>query len=66
MPFPYLTLDDTDLTGKVLIIRVDFNSPVDTSPEIPELKGTKRIDDHLDTTVIPTSSTAAPPSSKRT
>jgi len=53
MAFPYLSLGDIDLSGKTVILRVDFNSPIDTNGDLPELKGTKRIDDHIENTLIP-------------
>jgi phosphoglycerate kinase len=60
---PYLRVDDDslDLTGKTLIMRVDFNSPVDTGQTPPILKGTKRIDDHISTSIVPLLNRQNPP-----
>ncbi len=38
-----LTLDDFDLTGKTVFLRVDMNCPID--PETMEISGTKRIEE---------------------
>lgn len=49
---PFQCLSDINLSGKTLILRVDFNSPIDPNNG-PILKSTKRIDDHINTTLIP-------------
>lgn len=48
---PYLALEELDLRGKTLILRVDFNSPIDQTQGISTLKSTKRIDDHIQNTI---------------
>ncbi len=42
-----LTLDDFDLTGKTVFLRVDMNCPID--PETMEISGTKRIEEATET-----------------
>lgn len=48
---PYMTLEDVGLEGKTLILRVDFNSPVDHTQNVTTLNSTKRIDDHIHNTI---------------
>ena len=42
-----LTLDDFDLKGKTVFLRVDMNCPID--PETLEISGTKRIEETIET-----------------
>ena len=42
-----LTLDDFDLKGKTVFLRVDMNCPMD--PETMEISGTKRIEEAIET-----------------
>lgn len=42
-----LTLDDFDLRGKTVFLRVDMNCPID--PETMEISGTKRIEEAIQT-----------------
>ena len=42
-----LTLDDFDLKGKTVFLRVDMNCPID--PETHEISGTKRIEEAIET-----------------
>jgi phosphoglycerate kinase len=42
-----LTLDDFDLKGKTIFLRVDMNCPID--PETLEISGTKRIEEAIET-----------------
>lgn len=42
-----LTLDDFDLAGKTVFLRVDMNCPID--PESMEISGTKRIEEAIET-----------------
>ena len=42
-----LTLDDFDLKGKTVFLRVDMNCPID--PETMEITGTKRIEEAIET-----------------
>ena len=42
-----LTLDDFDLKGKTVFLRVDMNCPID--PETMEILGTKRIEEAIET-----------------
>ena len=42
-----LTLDDFDLKGKTVFLRVDMNCPID--PETMEISGTKRIEEATET-----------------
>ena len=42
-----LTLDDFDLKGKTVFLRVDMNCPID--PETMEISGTKRIEEAIQT-----------------
>ncbi len=42
-----LTLDDFDLKGKTVFLRVDMNCPID--PETMEILGTKRIEETIET-----------------
>ncbi len=42
-----LTLDDFDLKGKTIFLRVDMNCPID--PESMEISGTKRIEEAIET-----------------
>ena len=42
-----LTLDDFDLKGKTVFLRVDMNCPID--PETMEISGTKRIEESIET-----------------
>lgn len=59
--FPYLRLVDVELEGRTVVLRVDFNSPVDTERRPPALRGSARIDDHLEATVIPLLERERPP-----
>lgn len=43
----YFTLDDFDLEGKTVIVRIDINSPL--NPETGAIKNDKRIRSHVDT-----------------
>jgi len=45
----FLTLDDVSLTGKLVLVRVDFNSPVD--PETKRILDDTRIRTHGETTI---------------
>ncbi|MEM3840960.1 MAG: phosphoglycerate kinase, partial [Candidatus Bathyarchaeia archaeon] len=45
----YLTLDDVDVKNKVVLVRVDFNSPVD--PETKKVLDDTRIRAHGETTI---------------
>src|SRR5262249_22147587 len=54
-------LADQDLTGKTVVIRVDFNCPVDVSGDGVRLSDTTRIDDHVATTIVPLFEKAQPP-----
>lgn len=45
----FLTLDDVDVKGKVVLVRVDFNSPVD--PETKKVLDDTRIRAHGETTI---------------
>ena len=45
----FLTLDDVDVEGKTVLVRVDFNSPVD--PETKKLLDDTRIRAHGETTI---------------
>jgi phosphoglycerate kinase len=45
----YLTLDDVDVKDKVVLVRVDFNSPVD--PETKKVLDDTRIRAHGETTI---------------
>ena len=45
----FLTLDDVSLTGKLVLVRVDFNSPVD--PETKKILDDTRIRSHGETTI---------------
>ncbi|MBS3816577.1 MAG: phosphoglycerate kinase [Candidatus Thermoplasmatota archaeon] len=50
MPYPgeeYFTLDDFDLRGKTVLLRVDINSPLD--PESGRILDDHRIKSHIDT-----------------
>ena len=42
-----LTLDDFDLKGKTVFLRVDMNCPID--PDTLEILGTKRIEETIET-----------------
>ena len=42
-----LTLDDFDLNGKTVFVRMDMNCPID--PETNEILGTKRIEEAIET-----------------
>lgn len=53
MTVPFAALSKVDLTGKTLIMRVDFNSPVEQVGESLVLRDTTRIDDHLRTSIVP-------------
>ena len=44
-----LTLDDVDVKGKIVLLRVDFNSPVD--PETKKILDDTRIKAHAETTI---------------
>ncbi len=61
MTVPYLALDEADLAGKTLIMRVDFNSPVEEVGDDLVLRDTTRIDDHLHTSVMPLFELPKPP-----
>ena len=43
----FLTLDDFDLKGKTVYLRVDLNCPIDQ--ETMEISGTKRIEEATET-----------------
>ena len=43
----FLTIDDFDLKGKTVFLRVDMNCPID--PETLEISGTKRIEETIET-----------------
>ena len=61
MTVPYVALDEADLAGKTLIMRVDFNSPVEAAREGLVLRDTMRIDDHLHTSIMPLFELPRPP-----
>lgn len=61
MTVPYVALDEADLAGRTLIMRVDFNSPVEETREGLVLRDTTRIDDHLRTSVVPLFELPKPP-----
>ena len=61
MTVPYVALDEADLAGKALIMRVDFNSPVEETREGLVLRDTTRIDDHLYTSIMPLFELPKPP-----
>ena len=62
MTVPYMALNEADLTGKTLIMRVDFNSPVEEAREEGlVLRDTTRIDDHLHTSIMPLFELPRPP-----
>ena len=63
MAVPYAALSAIDLTGKTLIMRVDFNSPVEETDEGLVLRDTTRIDDHLETSILPLFESPGPPRS---
>jgi len=42
----FLTIDDFDLKGKTVFLRVDMNCPID--PETLEISGTKRIEETVE------------------
>lgn len=48
----YISLDSVDLSGKTLVLRVDFNSPVSNNGSA-SLLDTRRIDDHARKTIAP-------------
>ena len=45
----FLTIDDFDLKGKTVLVRVDFNSPLD--PKTKQIINDKRIRAHADATI---------------
>jgi phosphoglycerate kinase len=45
----YLTLDDFHVKGKVVLVRVDFNSPID--PKTKKIIDDSRIRAHAETTL---------------
>ena len=51
----FLTIDDFDLKGKTVFLRVDMNCPID--PETLEISGTKRIEEIVETINSPVSYT---------
>ena len=61
MTVPYMALDEADLAGKTVIMRVDFNSPVEATREGLVLRDTTRIDDHLHTSIMPLFELPRPP-----
>ena len=61
MTVPYVALDEADLAGKTLIMRVDFNSPVAEMGGGLVLRDTTRIDDHLRTSIMPLFERPRPP-----
>ena len=61
MTVPYVALDEADLAGKTLIMRVDFNSPVEAAGGNVVLRDTTRIDDHLHTSIVPLFELPSPP-----
>ena len=63
MTAPYAALNEIDLAGKTLIMRVDFNSPVEGADEGLVLRDTTRIDDHLETSIVPLFESPRPPHS---
>ena len=63
MTVPYAALTEVDLAGKNLIMRVDFNSPVDGTGGDLVLRDTTRIDDHLETSIVPLFESPGPPRS---
>ena len=63
MTVPYAALNEADLAGKTLIMRVDFNSPVEGAGESLVLRDTTRIDDHLRTSIVPLFESPRPPRS---
>ena len=63
MTAPYAALNEADLAGKTLIMRVDFNSPVEETGAGLVLRDTTRIDDHLETSIVPLFESPGPPRS---
>lgn len=63
MAAPYAALSETDIAGKTLIMRVDFNSPIEETDEGLVLRDTTRIDDHLETSILPLFESPGPPRS---
>ena len=63
MTVPYAALSEVDLAGKTLIMRVDFNSPVEQAGRDLLLRDTTRIDDHLETSIVPLFESPAAPRS---
>ena len=61
MTVPFMALDEADLAGKTLIMRVDFNSPVEETRKGLVLRDTTRIDDHLHTSIVPLFELPRPP-----
>ena len=61
MTVPFMALDEADLAGRTLIMRVDFNSPVEEAHEGLVLRDTTRIDDHLHTSIMPLFELPRPP-----
>lgn len=61
MTAPYVALDEADLADKTLILRVDFNSPVEATREGLVLRDTTRIDDHLRASIMPLFELPRPP-----
>ncbi len=61
--FPFKALTEANLEGKTVVLRVDFNSPIDVGNGAakPDLKGTARIDDHIENTIIPLFDLPVPP-----
>ena len=61
MTVPYVALNEADLAGKTLIMRVDFNSPVEAVGGNFVLRDTTRIVDHLRTSIVPLFDLPTPP-----
>ena len=61
MTVPYAALNEADLAGKTLIMRVDFNSPVEEVGGNYVLRDTTRVDDHLHTSIVPLFELPGPP-----
>ncbi len=61
MTVSYAALNEADLVGKTLIMRVDFNSPVEGAGGDLVLRDTARLDDHLYTSIVPLFELPGPP-----
>jgi phosphoglycerate kinase len=48
-----IPLMSVDLSNRTLILRVDFNCPIDRTNHVPVLVNTRRIDEHIRQTLLP-------------